>query len=90
MNDPYFVCETCKVRVEAGYRWATSHLGHDAKIVEYGRSVNAVDVLNYQPLMGRLPWLRNSNGGHPFREGLPGRRVPSLSSGRALAAFGGP
>lgn len=63
MNTPYFVCETCKIRVEAGYRWAASHLYFDAKIVELGRLVNARDVLNYEPFWN-LPagdeydWLR--------------------------------
>ena len=63
MNDLYFVCETCKIRVEAGYRWATSHLGHDAKIAEYGHLVDARDILNYKPFW-TLPdgdeynWLR--------------------------------
>lgn len=63
MNDPYFICETCKIRVEAGYRWATSHLGSDAGIVEFGRTFNVRDALNYRPFWD-LPngdeynWLR--------------------------------
>jgi len=63
MNVPYFVCETCKIRVEEGSRWATSHLNHDSKIVEFGHSVDVRDTLDYQPFW-TLPdgceynWLR--------------------------------
>lgn len=63
MNEPYFVCETCKVRVEAGYRWATAHLYHDARIIEFGRFFNVHDLLDYEPFW-KIPieaeynWLR--------------------------------
>ncbi len=64
MNTPYFICEACKIRIEAGYRWATSHLRSDARIVEFGRLLNVRDALDYQPFWD-LPsdneynWLRN-------------------------------
>ena len=67
MNTPYFICETCKVRVESGYRWAISHLHLDPKIVEYGESINANEILECRPFWN----LPNDREHSRLRELLP-------------------